>query len=161
MKTNLSIKQRQLLLGLGLLLGAGLAQAQPEAANNPYGVATLWAQADLVQRTVLAILLTMSVGSWFILISKFFEQARVGRQNREAGEKFWQATTVREGAEVLAKNSPFRYLAEAGLASTAKHAALEKHIGLHEWVTLSIERAIEKVQGTQQRGLAFLAAVSA
>jgi len=160
MKFDLSIKQRQALLGLGLLLSAGLAQAQGEPSSNPYGVATLWAQSDIVQRSVLAILVSMSAGSWFILIRKLFEQTRVGKQNREADEKFWQAKTVREGAEVLAKNSPFRYLAEAGLASTAKHVALEKHIGLHEWVTLSIERAIEKVQGTQQRGLAFLAAVS-
>jgi len=148
---------------LGLLVWGALAQAQPEAAitvDNPYGIGALWAQSDFVAKAVLVILATMSIGSWYILITKLIEQARIAREGKDAGNKFWQAATVREGVESLGKDSPFRYLAEAGLDAATKYGQLQKHIGLHDWVTLSIERAVERVQGSQQRGLAFLAAVS-
>ena len=169
---------RALLVATGLLALAWAAQAQDPAAaasavkaatsaataappvEDPYSVGALWAQSSGVQRTVLALLALMSVGSWFILITKSIEQLRIGRQGKAAQEQFWGSNTVREGAEVLAKDSPFRFIAEAGLDATAKHQRLARHIGLNEWVSLAIERAVEKVQGSQQKGLAFLAAVS-
>ncbi len=167
---------RALVVTAGLLGLVLAAQAQDSAAatqaasavqaaaaapiENPYSVASLWAQSSGVQRTVLALLAVMSVGSWFILITKTIEQLRIGRQGKVAEASFWTSTTVREGAEGLAKDSPFRFIAEAGLDATAKHQRLARHIGLNEWVSLAIERAIEKVQGSQQKGLAFLAAVS-
>ncbi|WP_411969300.1 MotA/TolQ/ExbB proton channel family protein [Paucibacter sp. B2R-40] len=161
-KTHNSHIARNLSAGLMLLCAAGLTLAQPStvAVDNPYGVGALWAQSDLVTKTVLLILAVMSIGSWYILITKLLQQAKIVRQSRDAKDKFWAAPTVREGAEGLGKDSPFRYLAEAGLDASGKHTKLQKHIGLHDWVTLSIERAVEKVQGAQQQGLAFLAAVS-
>ena len=44
------------------------AQAQPGAAgaalDSPYGLNALWAQSDLVAKSVLVILAVMSAGSW-------------------------------------------------------------------------------------------------
>ncbi|MFG6447890.1 MotA/TolQ/ExbB proton channel family protein [Roseateles sp. BYS180W] len=144
----------------GVVVAQAASAAATHAVSDPYSIGALWTQSDAIQRAVLAILVLMSGGSWFVLISKFVEQSRIQRQGKEAAKGFWTAPTVREGAEALAKDSPFRYLAEAGLDATGRHLRLARHIGLNEWVSLSIERAVEKVQGSQQRGLAFLAAVS-
>ena len=53
----------------------------------------------------------------------------------------------------------FRFIAEAGLESTKKHVGLLEHVDLNSWVTLSIQRAIERVQSRLQNGLALLATV--
>jgi len=47
------------------LPGSGIQQ--PPAAvvpDNPYGLAALWAQGDLISRLTLIILVLMSMGSW-------------------------------------------------------------------------------------------------
>ncbi|PXW95247.1 outer membrane transport energization protein ExbB [Sphaerotilus hippei] len=154
----------------GLLVCSGWCAAQPVAASavevageavvaNPYGVAALWAGSDLVARAVLLIMALMSLGSWYVLITKLMEQSRLLRQAREAQDSFWQAGTVRQGTEALAADSPFRFIGEAALEATRKHEGLLAHIGLNDWMQMSIQRAIERVQSRLQDGLALLATV--
>jgi biopolymer transport protein ExbB len=66
---------------------------------------------------------------------------------------------VRQGADTLDAASPFRFIAEAGLEATKKHSGLLEHVDLNTWVTMSIQRAMERVQSRLQDGLAFLATV--
>ncbi len=149
--------------GAALLAWAVLAQAQPAVAavatDNPYGLEALWTQSDFVAKAVLVLLALMSIGSWYIIITKLIEQARISRQSKDAGKKFWNAGTVRQGAEALKKDSPYRFIAEAGIDATGKHEGLLQHIAFNEWVTLGIQRAIERIQASLQDGLAFLATV--
>src|SRR5687768_7754302 len=115
---------QRFLLALSLLLAAGAAAAQtsglppiqaPVAAANPYGLGALWNQGDWVARVTLLILVVMSVASWYVLITKLIAQSRMGGQGRAAGESFWKADTVRQGADTLQKDSPFRFIAESAL----------------------------------------------
>ncbi len=145
---------------LGLLGGATLAMASTATpVDNPYGIGALWAQSDAVAKIVLALLLLQSMGSWYIIIVKMLEQSRMKRQAKATQEGFWQAGSVEQGAEQLEANSAFRFLAQAGIESTRKHTGLLDHVPLHEWVTMSIQRAVDRVQGRMQEGLAFLATV--
>ncbi|MEK8029045.1 MotA/TolQ/ExbB proton channel family protein, partial [Ideonella sp. BYS139W] len=48
---------------------AGLAHAAPAAVDNPYGLQALWTQSDAVAKAVLLILLVMSMGSWYVIIT--------------------------------------------------------------------------------------------
>jgi biopolymer transport protein ExbB len=139
-----------------------LASAQEAAAPvaaNPYGLAALWAGSDWVAKAVLLMMAVMSIGSWYVIVVKLLDQGKVGRQAKEAAEKFWSAGTVRQGADALVEGSPFRFIAEAGLEATKKHSGLLGQIDLNEWITMSIQRAIERVHGRLQDGLAFLATV--
>ncbi|MEY8875686.1 MAG: MotA/TolQ/ExbB proton channel family protein [Leptothrix sp. (in: b-proteobacteria)] len=154
-----------------LLAGAALARAQDAAVavtaataaaaplDNPYGLEALWTQSDLVAKTVLVLLAIMSVGSWYVIVTKLIEQARIGRQGRQASQRFWGAGSVRQGADTLVAGSPYRYIAEAGIEATGKHEGLLQHIAFNDWVTLGIQRAIERIQSNFQGGLAFLATV--
>jgi biopolymer transport protein ExbB len=130
-----------------------------EVVDNPYGFQALLKGSDAVAKVTLAILAIMSMGSWYVIITKVYEQSKMGRQAKLANKTFWTAPTVEQGTEGLKKTSPFRFIAESGLEAQHKHVGLVANVDLHEWVSMSIQRAIENVQGRMQDGLAFLATV--
>ncbi len=138
---------------------APAAAKSTELIDNPYGLEALWKGGDFIAKATLMILVIMSMGSWYIIITKVFEQFKMGKQTRAAEKSFWTAPSVRQGAEGLAKSSPYRFIAETGLEATKKHTGLLEGVDLHEWITMSITRAIENVQSRTQDGLAFLATV--
>ena len=130
-----------------------------EVVDNPYGLEALWKGGDIVAKVTLAILAIMSMGSWYIIITKVYEQFRMGAQARAAEKSFWNAPTVRQGAEKLTEGSPYRFIAESGLEATTKHVGLLGNVDLNTWISMSIQRAIDNVQSRTQDGLAFLATV--
>ena len=75
----------------------------PQAAGNPYGLGALWAQGDIVSRATIAILVIMSLASWYVLIRKLLAQSRMGGQARKANATFWKADSVRQGADSAMK----------------------------------------------------------
>ena len=130
-----------------------------ESTDNPYGLESLWKTSDAVAKTVLALLLIMSVGSWYIMIVKVLEQAKMGRQSKAAVKNFWTAGTVQQGAAALEKNSPYRFMADAATNAINKHEGLMGHIPLNDWMAMGIQRAVDRIQSNTQGGLAFLATV--
>jgi biopolymer transport protein ExbB len=130
-----------------------------EIVDNPYGLEALWKGGDIVAKVTLAILAIMSMGSWYIIITKVYEQFRMRLQARAADKSFWNAPTVRQGAEKLKEGSPYRFIAESGLEASTKHIGLLGHVDLNTWISMSIQRAIDNVQSRTQDGLAFLATV--
>jgi biopolymer transport protein ExbB len=143
------------------LAGQAMAQAVDAAApeTNPYGLAALWSQGDLVAKGTLLIMLVMSMGSWYVIFTKLAEQLRLGRQARAAQEQFWSAGSVRQGADALDQGSAFRFIAEKALEGASKHTGMLGAIDFNDWVTMSIQRAIGNVQSRMQDGLALLATV--
>ncbi len=136
------------------------AKAAVEKVENPYGLKALWNEGDVIAKTTLVILVIMSVATWYIMVAKFFELSKLGRQARAAENSFWSAPTVSQGVESLKEQSPFRFIAEAGLESTKKHEGLLAHISFADWTAQSIQRATESVQSNMQNGLAILATVA-
>ena len=130
-----------------------------EIVDNPYGLEALWKGGDIVAKVTLAILALMSMGSWYIIITKIYEQSKMRLQARAAEKSFWNAPTVRQGAEKLKEGSPYRFIAESGLEATTKHTGLLGNVDLNTWISMSIQRAIDNVQSRTQDGLAFLATV--
>ncbi len=138
---------------------AAAAKKPEAAAENPYGIAALWSGSDGVAKGVLLILAIMSMGSWYILAVKMLEQRKAGAYAREAAEKFWGAGTVAQGAAALDKDSPYQFIAAAGVDATKKHGGLMGHIPLNEWISMSIQRSVDRVNRELQGGLSFLATV--
>ena len=138
---------------------AAPAKKAADSAENPYGIGALWATSDVVAKTVLLILAIMSMGSWYILAVKLLEQRKLGAYTQESAKKFWAAGTVAQGAAALAKDSPFRFIADSGLEATKKHGGLMGHIPLTDWISMSIQRSVDRVNREMQSGLSFLATV--
>ena len=139
---------------------AHAAEAAKEVIENPYGLEALWKQGDFVSKGTLIILVIMSMGSWYIMIVKVYEQMKLYKQAREVQAKFWQAASVQEGATQLKEGTPFRFIADNGIKATSHHEGkLLEQIDLNTWVTMSIQRAQDNVSSRLQDGLAFLATV--
>jgi biopolymer transport protein ExbB len=131
-----------------------------ETVDNPYGLEAILRQGDWVSLGTLAILGIMSMGSWYILIVKLWEQYKLMREGRAVRNAFWKAPSLREGATRLDKRSAYRYIAETGLEANEHHeGALTENIDLNTWVTMSVQRSVDAVQARTQDGLAFLATV--
>ncbi|GAB3266799.1 MotA/TolQ/ExbB proton channel family protein [Chitinimonas naiadis] len=128
--------------------------------DNPYGLGALWAQGDFVAKSTLVIMVIMSMGTWYIMVTKLFEQFKLMRQAKLARESFWSAGSVKAGVNTLDEGSAFRFIAESGVNANEHHeGALLDQIDRNTWVTMSIQRSIENVQNRLQDGLAFLATV--
>ena len=131
-----------------------------EVIENPYGLEALWRQGDWVSKGTLIILVIMSMGSWYIIFVKLWEQSKLGREGRAMGAGFWKAASLKEGASKLKPNSAYRYIAESGIEANEHHEGnLTENIDLNTWVTMSVQRSVDNVNNRLQDGLAFLATV--
>ena len=155
-----------LLASLTLLPQLALAQAASapavveESVANPYGLAALWAQGDFVARGTLIVMVIMSMGSWYIIFTKLFEQRKLLKSAEAAAKSFWNAGSVKAGIGTLEEGSAFRYVAESGVTASEHHeGTLVEQIDKHTWVSMSVQRAIDNINSRLQDGLAFLATV--
>ena len=136
-----------------------IAAGAEHSDENPYGIKALWAQGDAVAKTTLLILIIMSMASWYVLFSKYAEQAKVNRFAKAVGPDFWAGADLTTAVQTLQPESPFRFIGDKGLESAGKHAGLMGGVDLNTWVTMGIQRAMNKVQSRLQDGLAVLATV--
>ena len=137
-------------------MAAAPAKAGP---SNPYGLEALWREGDLVAKTTLAILVIMSMASWYVIFTKLLEQAKIMKQAKAVDSNFWLTDSVRQSTDKLSLDSPFRLIAEKGLEGAGKHSGVLGSIDFNTWVTMSIQRAMSSVQSRLQGGLAILATV--
>jgi biopolymer transport protein ExbB len=132
--------------------------------DSQFGLVSLWAQGDWVTRSVVMLLLVMSLASWTVIAVKSLEILRIKRLSARA-ESFWHSTDFAEGLANLgmARDNPFRMLAEEGRDATAHHrntrAQLHDALDISDWVTRCLRNAIDDSVARLQSGLAILASV--
>jgi biopolymer transport protein ExbB len=136
------------------------ATTTKETIDNPYGIKALWQQGDFVAKGTLGILFIMSLGSWYILVTKLWESMKVAGEARAARKGFFKHPSLGDAAKTLKEGSAFRFIAETGIEANDHHeGALTEHIDRNTWVTMSVQRSVDDVQSRLQDGLAFLATV--
>jgi len=127
---------------------------------NPYGLAGLWNDGNVVSRGTLIVLIIMSLGSWFIILTKLWDQRNMKKSAKIVEKQFWTAPSIKDGVERLKKGDDFRFIAEDGLRSASHHEGrLTDRIDLHEWITMSLQRSVANVNSGLQSGLGWLATV--
>ena len=137
-----------------------IAPAVSPTVDNPYGLGALWDQGDFVSKTTLLFLLLMSMGSWYVLVTRLRLSLRLDSDAREAEQVFATALTLHQGAKSLREGSAFRFIAEAGLRARERQSGtVTASIDRDTWLTLSVQRGVERVQSRLQGGLAVLATV--
>src|SRR5580704_2508389 len=128
--------------------------------DNPYGLGALWAGGDLIARSVLILLAIMSLSSWYVILTKLWDQRKLKQSARVVEKQFWTAPSLKDGVERLKKGDDFRSIAEDGLRAASHHdGRLTDRIDLHEWITMSLQRAVDSVNSKLQNGLGLLATV--
>src|SRR6185436_8054384 len=136
------------------------ATAATQAVDNPYGLEALWAQGDIVARSVLVLLALMSLFSWYIILTKLWDQRKLKQSAKVVEKQFWTAPSVNDGVQRLKKGDDFRHIAEDGIRAASHHEGrLTDRIDLHEWITISLQRAVDQINTKLQAGLGFLATV--
>jgi biopolymer transport protein ExbB len=129
--------------------------------DNPYGLVQLWVQGDMVARGTLMLLLVMSALTWWVMITKAWDQRRLRLQAKQAERDFWNAGSLKQAIETLkGKNNAFKAIAEAGMRAAQHHEGrLTDQVDLHEWISQSLQRSLDEITNYMQGGLPILATV--
>ena len=139
-----------------------LAAAGGEAApQTQFGFMEAMEQGGLIAWTIFGVLVIMSVGSFYILITKLLEQNKILSQYKSIRTNFWRANTLSEGASKLDKNSAWRQLVDDGLAAEAQHSKMTDTLEAHDWLHGSLARSEASINAKLAGGLPFLATVGA
>ncbi len=134
--------------------------AMDEEPANPYGLSALWNQGDFVSKGTLLILALMSMGSWYILITKLFEQRRLFDQFNRVIKLFAPTSTLKEGIAALPERNSFRSIAMEGEEAVEQYdKGLSGEVTLADWSAAALNRGVETLTQKLQGGLAFLATV--
>ena len=138
-----------------------LAAAGAEAPANEFGFMKAMEEGGPIAWSILAVLIIMSVGSFYILITKYLEQAKIMKQYKAVRQSFWRANTLNEGATKLDKNSAWRQLVDDGLKAQAEHDKMPNSLEAHDWLHGSLSRSEDAINSKLSGGLSFLATVGA
>jgi biopolymer transport protein ExbB len=137
-----------------------MENAATNSAQNAYGPMALLTNHDPLSHGVLALLVIMSFLSWYIILTKLWDQHKLSASYKQVEKTFWTSPSLKDGVERLKKNDPYRAIVEEGLRAAAHHdGRLTDRIDLHEWITMSLQRSVSNVNGALQGGLGFLATV--
>ena len=136
--------------------------------ETQFGLAHVWAQGDLVTKSVAVLLLVMSLSSWIVIIIKALDLRRLSSQAK-ATEAFWHSADFADGLAKFGSDpaNPFRILAVEGREATAHllhkdanaQPQLHDALDLSEWVTRSLRNSMDDISARLQSGLAVLASV--
>jgi biopolymer transport protein ExbB len=140
------------------LLAAAAAEAAPE---NKFGFVEAMEQGGPVAWSILAVLVIMSIGSFYILFTKLFEQSKIMRQYKTVQSSFWRAATLKEGAAKLEKNSAWRQLADDAVKAQEEHGKMTDSLESHDYMHGSLQRSEDSINAVLAGGLPFLASVGA
>jgi biopolymer transport protein ExbB len=128
--------------------------------DNPYGLVALWQGGDIVARSVLILLLIMSLASWYVMLTKLWDQRKLKQSAKVVEKQFWTAPSIKDGVDRLKKGDDFRGIAEDGLRAASHHdGRLTDRIDLNEWITMTLQRAQDQVASKMHNGLGLLATV--
>ena len=138
-----------------------LAAGADATAATSFGVGPAIRQGGTITIFIIAILGIMSVGSFYVLITKLLEQRRIFSQYKNVRSTFWRANTLSEGATKLEKNSAWRQLVDDALAAEAQHTKMTDSLEAHDWLHGSLARSEASINAKLASGLPFLATVGA
>ncbi len=140
------------------LLAAAASDAAPA---NQFGFKEAMEQGGPVAWTILGVLVIQSVGSFYIMITKFLEQRKIMSQYAAGRPAFWRTGSISEGATKFEKNSAWRQLVDDALAADAQHKLMSDSLEAHDWMHGSLARSEAAINSKLASGLPFLATVGA
>ena len=132
-----------------------LLAATADAPQNSFGFMEAMEQGGFVAWFILGVMVIMSVGSFYILFTKMFEQRKVMNQYKDVRAKFWSAGSLQEGATKLEKNSAWRQLVDDALAANDKHSKMTDKLEAHDWLHGSLARSEDSINSKLAGGLPF------
>ncbi len=140
------------------LLAAAAGEAAPE---SKFGFVEAMREGGPVAWSILTVMVIMSVGSFYILFTKLFEQNKLMKQYKAVETTFWRAPSLREGATKLEKDSAWRQLADDAVKAQEDHGKMTDSLESHDYMHGSLQRSEDTINAVLAGGLPFLATVGA
>ena len=133
------------------------------------GFAHFLAQTDGVGRTILAILLLMSIASWYLILTKALSVWMERRRSARFLEAFWGAPSIAAVLRHLEERhpgEPFSHLTWQALIASRHHRQhVARNLGSAgsepEFLTRAMRRVIDEETARLESGLTVLASVGA
>ena len=138
-----------------------LLTAGAEAPKSSFGFMQAMEEGGPVAWSILAVMIIMSVGSFYILFTKLFEQQKVMNQCKGVKTTFWRSNSLDEGAKKLEKNSAWRQLVDDAVKARDSHHKMGDSLEAHDWLHGSLDRSEATINAKLAGGLPFLATVGA
>ena len=138
-----------------------LAAAEDAAPKNSFGFVEAMKEGGPIAWSILGVMIIMSVGSFYIMITKLLEQRKVFNQYSDVSGPFWRANSLKEGATKLEKNSAWRQLVDDALKADDEHGKMTDSLEAHDWMYGSLSRSEAAINAKLAGGLPFLASVGA
>ena len=129
------------------------------AADNPYGLIQALEEGGLISIATFVILVVMSVGTFYVMFTKLFEQQKIISQGKKVRSSFWNSSNLTEAAAKLDQKSAYRAIVEDTLVAQDQHGKLTDPIDQHDWMGNSLARSQGSINARLGEGLAFLATV--
>ena len=125
------------------------------------GLGSFWAESDAIGRTVVALLLAMSVSAWVVILWKGWVLQRARRDIARAVPAFWAAHTLAAGQARLAALDREQLLLPLLQASTTPDApgTLASHGHVASQLTRRLRDALHRGLAHLQFGQVLLASV--
>ena len=147
-------------------MDTSIIEAHPMPAGT-LGIAHFLAQGDALSRVLLAILLIMSLVSWYFIAAKALGILLERRRGAKFLTLFWNAPSVAEVARRLEASAPdeaFSQLTWQAIEASRHHkrhgASRLEDVGHRgEFLTRAMRRAIDQETARLESGLAVLASV--
>jgi biopolymer transport protein ExbB len=136
-----------------------MAAPASAAGENPYGLVAALEEGGLISWVVFGLLVIMSIGTFYILFTKFFEQQKIISQGKKVRASFWNSPNLREAATKLDQRSAYRAIVDDTLVAQEQHGKLTDPIDQHDWMANSLARSQGGINARLGEGLAFLATV--
>lgn len=140
--------------------------------EHSLGFAHFISQTDAMGKGVLALLLLMSVASWYLTVTKMIANAAARKRADVFLKKFWEASSLQEMQAILSEagdDNAFSDLARQALAaSSGNQSGIEKilsgdrreenrHNAKAEYLTRVLRNGIEQEAANIEYGLTVLA----
>ena len=138
-----------------------LAAGAAEAPQNSFGFMEAMEQGGAIAWSIFGVLVIMSIGSFYILITKWLEQQKIMNQYKKVRTDFWRANSIREGASKLDKNSAWRQLVDDASAAEEQHDKMADSLEAHDWLHGTLARSEASITSRLNGGLPFLATTGA
>jgi biopolymer transport protein ExbB len=131
---------------------------------------SFWHEGDAVSHAVLLLLVTMSVTSWAIILSKSVQLAWLQHGNSSALERFWQAENIEAGLRELGRMPIFSALVQHGQHALTNyrqkhskhvsgHAQLNEQLSINELLTRALRQGLNRATAQLENGQVILASV--
>ena len=137
--------------------------------NTPFGIANLWLEGDAITRFVAIVLLTCSIVTWVILLTRFWELRNL-RKLRPELDQFWHASSYEQGLQSFSnpRMNPYYQIAKSATDASIHHQSqssdrreLLQTLNYSEWMARSIKNGIDNISASLQKGLTFLGSTGA